>query len=455
MQVENIPIERLDSREVKSRVASGVPGRSLWGCRTAGAVGLVALLAACGTGNAGPAGPAGETGEAGAPGPAGATGAPGSAGSPGATGPAGAQGPAGPQGPTGSQGPAAPVADAGTSAPPALYILSNDATSNQVIAYGRSTSTGALTPFGEFPTGGAGTGQGLGSQSALVFDATSNHFFAVNAGDDSISELALDLGGSLSLLSKVSSHGTAPISLAVSGTTLYVLNAGSATVAANISGFSVDAGGLVPIAGSTQALSEAQPGPEQIAFVQNGAVLVVTEKGAGNIDTFTVSDGVAAPGVFTSAGAGMAPYGFGVLGESLIVVSQATATTGASSYSVSDAGAVTTDTAFAADGQMAACWLTIVNDVAYALNAHNDTISAYTITPATGQIDLVGSTSTPAATTGAGPTDIAASPDGAFLYTRNGAGQSITSWPIAAGGVLGATTTFAGVPGAASGLVVR
>jgi 6-phosphogluconolactonase (cycloisomerase 2 family) len=151
----------------------------------------------------------------------------------------------------------------------------------------------------------------------------------------------------------------------------------------------------------------------------------------------------------------MAPYGFGVSGAGLIVVSQATATTGASSYSISTSGAVTTDTALVADGQLAACWVTVVDTTAYALNAHNATISAFTITPATGDIALVGTTSTPAATTGLGPTDIAASPDNAFLYTRNGAGQSITSWPIAANGTLGATTTFAGAPAAASGLVVR
>ena len=61
----------------------------------------------------------------------------------------------------------------------------------------------------------------------------------------------------------------------------------------------------------------------------------------------------------------------------------------------------------------------------------------------------------PAATTGTGPTDIAASPDGAFIYTRNGAGQSISSWPIATDGTLGTTTTFAGSPAASAGLVVR
>lgn len=344
--------------------------------------------------------------------------------------------------------------EAATSAPPGLYILSNGKTTNEIIEYGRSATTGELSPFGEYPTGGAGTGAGLGSQSALVFDPTSNHFFAVNAGDNSISELALELDGSISLLSNVPSGGTSPISLALSGTTLYVLNAGSATVAANITGFTVDPAGLVPIANSTQPLSAAQPGAEQIAFVQNGAVLVVTEKGANNIDTFVVTSGVAAAGTFTSAGISQAPYGFGVSGDGLIVVSQATADTGASSYTISSTGAVTTDTAFVADGQAAACWATVVGTTAYVLNAHNATISAYTITPSTGAIALVGNGV--AASTGTGPTDVAASADGAFLYTRNGAGQSITSWTIAADGTLGTTTTtFAGIPASATGLVVR
>ncbi len=412
-------------------------------------VGLLGLLAACSSGSAGPAGPAGEAGAPGASGPQGSAGPAGPAGS------AGTPGPAGPQGEAGAQGPAGPVPEAATSAPAAVYILSNDAVSNEIIEYARSATTGALTPFGEYPTGGAGTGSGLGSQGALVFDPTSNHFFAVNAGDSSISELALEVDGSIHLLSSVPSGGTAPISLTLSGTTLYVLNSGSATAAANISGFMVDPGGLLPIPGSTQLLSTAQPAAEQISFVQNGSVLVVTEKGADNIDTFVVTAGVAASGVFTSAGSAMAPYGFGVSANGLIVVSQATATTGASSYSVSTTGVVTTDTAFVADGQLAACWVTIVNTTAYALNAHNATISSYTITPATGAIALVGDGVTPAATTGMGPTDIAASPDGAFLYTRNGAGQSISSWPIAADGTLGTTTTFAGSPAASAGLVVR
>lgn len=149
-------------------------------------VGWVGLLAACSSGSAGPAGQAGEAGEAGASGSTGATGAQGPAGPAGAAGSAGSAGPAGPAGPqgeAGAQGPAGPVPEAATSAPFAVYILSNDAVSNTIIEYARSSTTGALTAFGEYPTGGAGTGAGLGSQGALVFDATSDHLFAVNAGD--------------------------------------------------------------------------------------------------------------------------------------------------------------------------------------------------------------------------------------------------------------------------------
>ncbi len=411
--------------------------------------------AVCALLNAGCSGQTGAQGDTGPEGDAGPQGPAGQQGQAGQQGPAGPPGQAGSQGPAGPQGPAAPVPEASTSAPPAVYVLSNGATSNAVIEYARSATTGVLEPFGEFPTGGAGTGAGIGGQSALVFDATTNHFFAVNAGDGSISELALNLDGSLSLLSNVPSGGKTPISLALSGTTLYVLNAGSATVAANITGFTVDPGGLVPIASSTQPLSAAQPGAEQIAFVQHGSVLVVTEKAANNIDTFVVTNGVAAAGTFTTAGASMAPFGFGVFGDDLLVVSQATANTGASSYSVSATGVVTTDTAFVADGQLAACWVAIVRTTAYALNAHNATISAYTITPATGAIALVGDGGTPAATTGMGPTDIAASPDNAFLYSRDGAGQSISGWAVAADGTLGATFTLAGTPASSAGIVVR
>ncbi|MGH7296239.1 MAG: lactonase family protein, partial [Polyangiaceae bacterium] len=90
---------------------------------------------------------------------------------------------------------------------------------------------------------------GLGSQGALVFDAGTGLFFAVNAGDSSISMLSLNEDGSLTMLSNVPSGGDSPDSITVHGDTVYVANEGVAgTSAANISGFKVSAGKLTPIA---------------------------------------------------------------------------------------------------------------------------------------------------------------------------------------------------------------
>ncbi|HEY5949350.1 MAG TPA: hypothetical protein VIV40_27840, partial [Kofleriaceae bacterium] len=110
-----------------------------------GFVAFSLLVAACATdgqdGTTGPQGPAGQTGSDGDQGAMGTPGTPGMV------------GPAGPQ-----------------LAMPAVYTLSNEAGGNQVAAYLRA-SNGNLSRFGRFTTGANGTGTGLGSQGALVFDA--------------------------------------------------------------------------------------------------------------------------------------------------------------------------------------------------------------------------------------------------------------------------------------------
>lgn len=407
------------------------------------AIGLAAVLglAAC-SGSAGPTGATGAAGEAGAPG------ASGPAGSAGPAGPAGAQGPAGP---AGEAGPPGPVAEAGPT-PHAVYTLSNDPTANEVVAYARADD-GSLTPFGSFSTGGTGTGSALADEGALIWDAAKSLFFAVNAGDSTVSMLGLQADGSLALLSKIPSGGIEPISLTLSGNTLYVLNQGSATSAGNISGFTVDAAGLLPIAGSTQPLSAAQVAAAQIQFVQSGGVLVVTEKGTNMIDTYVVTAGVAAaPQSFASNGT--TPYGFATSAGGEIVVSDAAggaAGAGAtSSYSIAADGTLTNVTPALTATQTAPCWVAIANTTAYVANTGSATLTAYTVA-AEGALTLVNSS----ATTGMKPADIAITPDSAFLYTRNGGDQSLSVFSIASDGSLTKKPDFTGIPVAAVGLVAR
>ena len=166
----------------------------------------------------------------------------------------------------------------------AVYISDNAATGNNVWVYARAVD-GSLTSLGSVSTKGLGTGADLASQGAVVLDG--HWLLVVDAGSNEITVFKV-AGTTLTFASKTGSQGTDPISLAVHGNLVYVLNAGGA---GNIAGFKLRLqGALTFITGSNQPLSGASsPSPEQIGFNNQGNVLVVTEKATNFIDTYTVS----------------------------------------------------------------------------------------------------------------------------------------------------------------------
>ncbi|HUI72323.1 MAG TPA: beta-propeller fold lactonase family protein, partial [Spirochaetia bacterium] len=105
----------------------------------------------------------------------------------------------------------------------AVYTLLNSATENMIAIFARAED-GTLTPAGTVPTGGKGTGSGLGSQGAVVLSDDGAWLYAVNAGSNTISMFRVDRG--LTLASTFPSGGIQPISLALHDHLLYVLNAG-------------------------------------------------------------------------------------------------------------------------------------------------------------------------------------------------------------------------------------
>src|SRR5258706_11038142 len=66
-----------------------------------------------------------------------------------------------------------------------VYTLTNSPAGNAVAVFDRAFD-GTLTPQGTYPTGGTGTGAGLGSQGALVLGKDGRELFAVNAASNSI-----------------------------------------------------------------------------------------------------------------------------------------------------------------------------------------------------------------------------------------------------------------------------
>ena len=77
----------------------------------------------------------------------------------------------------------------------AVYVQTNDATNNEVLAFKRRAD-GELAPLGRFATGGRGTGKPhLPSQSSIVLSDDGRQLLAVNAGSDELSLFAVQNDG--------------------------------------------------------------------------------------------------------------------------------------------------------------------------------------------------------------------------------------------------------------------
>jgi 6-phosphogluconolactonase (cycloisomerase 2 family) len=334
-------------------------------------------------------------------------------------------------------------------APGAVYALTNSPSGNAVVVYERGAD-GALTPAGSFPTGGLGTGAGLGSQGAVVVSDDHRLLFAVNAGNNSVSSFRIRPAG-LELIATAPSGGSTPTSVAFRAGLLYVLNAG---VPNNVSGLLVSANGeLTPLAGSARLLSGASTSPAQVGFSDDGATLIVTERATNRIVTFPIGDdGLLGVPLFY-ASAGPTPFGFAVTKRNTLLVSEAGAGGGASTYQVEAEAVLVAKSSMLMTGQRAACWAIVTKNgrYGYVTNAGTGNISGFRF-EADGTATLLNADGI-TATTGGNPTDMAMSHDGHYLYARVAATNQIAVFRINADGSLSPrpalTATAAGLAGLA------
>ena len=191
-----------------------------------------------------------------------------------------------------------------------VYAATNAVTGNAIRTFHRAQD-GTLTLVGDTETGGTGSGTFEGSGNSVVLGSHAGEsaptnliggdrlLFATNSGSDSVSVLRTS-GDELELVD-VEPTGDHPISVTVSHGVVYVLNASASNcmgpaVAPSITGYRLSAQGeLDPIPGSTRpVLGGALSGCTQVSFNPAGDVLVVTEKTADVIATYTVgADGLA------------------------------------------------------------------------------------------------------------------------------------------------------------------
>jgi hypothetical protein len=146
--------------------------------------------------------------------------------------------------------------DAGAAARTFVYIESNDPQANAVIAFERQ-SDGTLVPLAttsKFPTGGTGVSAGrnqrigpLDSDKQLALSPDARFVFAVNSGGSSVAAFQTAATGELTPVvgSPFPSNGANPVSIAIAGSTMQVVNkAVAGTVAPNYASLTVREGTL-------------------------------------------------------------------------------------------------------------------------------------------------------------------------------------------------------------------
>jgi 6-phosphogluconolactonase (cycloisomerase 2 family) len=297
--------------------------------------------------------------------------------------------------------------------------MNNSTAGNAVLAF-QPQSDGSLLQVGTYPTGGTGTGGGLGNQAGLAFSDDQKLLFVVNAGSNDFSVFQITATG-LTLASRTPSGGFRPISISERNGIAYVLNLTSRATPPgvdSISGFQVDSTGAVtPIANSTRPLSTtSSTTAAQVAISPDSKVVLVTERGTATIDAYPLdANGVAAAKPVLNPSSGAIPFGFQYLDATHVLVSEE-GTDGASSYTVSQQGTLTPISRSIPTSQAAVCWLAITPNLqfAYTGNTSGASVSGFSIA-SDASLKLLVPTGLSASTAG-GALDLTASSDSKYLY---------------------------------------
>ncbi|HKI65742.1 MAG TPA: beta-propeller fold lactonase family protein [Solirubrobacterales bacterium] len=335
--------------------------------------------------------------------------------------------------------------------PAAVFVQTNDPAGNAVVAYERG-SDGGLGEAETYPTGGLGGAldeavvDRLASQGSLTLDREAGLLYAVNAGSDTVTVFAVR-GNKLLRRQVVRSGGDFPVSVAVNGRLVYVLNARGG---GSLQGYIRFGTKLYPIRFWHRDLgldSEAAPEfvntPGQVAFTPDGSKLLVTTKANGHaVDVFDVrrSGGLSRDPVVNELPETV-PFAMSFDPQGRLVLAEAAGSV--ATFDVNGDG-----TLGAVDlketGGAATCWIVGIGSTFYASNTGSDTLSGYDVDGG-GLLSALGDTST-----GPAPIDAAASADGSFLYVQTGAEGGVDEFRVNGDGSLTQIGSIL-VPGSAGG----
>jgi 6-phosphogluconolactonase len=265
----------------------------------------------------------------------------------------------------------------------AVFTATNAASGNEVVMWSRD-NRGRLTRAGRFATSGRGEGginDPMRSSYSVTLTADHSTLLVVNAGSSDISVFQV-LPTGLVLTSLKPSTGGNPISIAVHGNLVYVVNFGGTY---QLAGFALQASGtLRPIKNSLQVVSSADGGASSAVLSPDGAKLVVTERVAGKVDVFDVgSDGTLSNPVFNTPPS-TKPFSEAFTPSGTLLVTDTGAVNGSatlSSYAKNADNTLSAISSAVPTGGTAACWLVADGQDALTSNAGSGNLGALAIAP--------------------------------------------------------------------------
>jgi 6-phosphogluconolactonase len=327
---------------------------------------------------------------------------------------------------------------------PAVYVQTNEADGNRVIAF-RREAEGSLSELGAYATGGRGDGKPhLTSQGSVTLAGNGSHLLVTNAGSGDVSLFAVGDDG-LSLLATVAT-GSAPKSVTEQSGVVYVLNTGQPSLV----GFRLD--GLERI-GECE-LPEGSD-PAQVGFAPDGKSIVVTDRAADAIVQFRVDEAGLLGARRVSPSSGPTPYGFAFAGDTLVVTEAFGAAKGkaaASSYRIGGAEPMPISRSIG-NGRSEICWAVVTDDGRYAFttNFADGSVSRWAI-GGDGTITLEDAAAGVAVDGQPGLRDEDLSGDGRFLYAVDADSRRVFGWAVESGGRLTPLGSWADLPVTAAGL---
>jgi len=323
----------------------------------------------------------------------------------------------------------APTTSTRDSATHAVFVQTNSTAGNSIRVFTRAAD-GTLTPAGEYPTGGmGGTEQqapldALASQGSLVY--ANGMLFAVNAGSDTITAFHVN-GTTLTDAQVIGSGGSFPVSIAVYGNLVYVLNAGGD---GSVQAFVLDDGILTAIPGDNRSLGlgNAVPpvhisAPAQVIVSPDGRYVLVPTKNHDTVDVFQSYGGWLSDQPVASPSANPVPFA-GVFDPNGDLLLTEAGTSTVTAYRLNPDATLTALGSSESNGQAALCWIQEIYPYYFGANAGSADLSKFQLGPG----DLPKVTNPTVTETDAGPIDMAAS-DG-YLYVQNSVAGTVTGYAM-------------------------